>query len=1042
MKISKVEIQAFRAYDELKDCTFDFTLPNGDTADFISLYAPNGFGKTSFYDAVEWGVTANIYRFIRQNNIKSYASDEKHLNYELANKKSPQFILRNKNSPSDRESFVRLHLLNQVNPKERILPKGRIDSTDYHFDEKITEEAKFRDVILSQDNIDAFLREDDPSERYEKFMRLFGDPELNRIYTNVLCLIKVNEHQIEQVEKEIKKTDTELPKDVDNQILEKINLRIGELIKQGENISPIMPNFTENDFLDFSNWIAERSVELLNELETTRGKLDLIREHQLRTDEYLLLKNKNAADTERLNNLQNLLVRFLELNKARNRMANVVISINQASAEHKEAEEVLRNFPIYLSATERIANQSEEIDGQKLKIIEADKELTVINNNLTAVHAEINRINEILFNLLQQQSDLPALEKSSVELTNDINQINEQAKILLADIDRNDKATIENSELQRNYGALIDLVNKNDYSAAISEDSEIKSRIALIKNIDNELKTLNADLKKTELDIANQTNLNNELKQLVVLSSAFVNKNNSDTCPVCLHEYDSFEELSARIINNPLLNDLLQQKLATKNNLDTTISQKVADISNLKKEILEILSRELATLKNTATRLSLQKNTLNGQRELIRNRLQNSEIKQRDIFVKINGDSIKEYSDSLVALIEQQQKSAKEKTESIAQLQKQIDNQKTFIESWRKTIQHIETGIRAYRLTEEFINVDQYLRKKGFLDYGNDRLEGLVAELQGKLDLNIAEEKLVSEQIRNLSEELKNHNEIRLNADVENIKDQLSQNNDIVKTFERFLTQYLSLDLLAIDGKVTELLKQTETETESSSKKLQLLIEEIEKIEGFKNNVTPLLKYMSGQEKIGQLSEQASFLKEKVNERLYKEKNRLASIIDEQIQSFFYEDLINQLYRKIDPHPNYKRIKFRCDFNDNKPKLNVFVTGSEDEYIIPNLYFSTAQTNILSLSIFLAKALNARDDNEEQINCIFIDDPIQSLDSINILSTIDLIRSLVVNFSKQIILSTHDENFYNLLQKKIPSGKFNSKFLELETFGKVKSPEN
>jgi exonuclease SbcC len=199
---------------------------------------------------------------------------------------------------------------------------------------------------------------------------------------------------------------------------------------------------------------------------------------------------------------------------------------------------------------------------------------------------------------------------------------------------------------------------------------------------------------------------------------------------------------------------------------------------------------------------------------------------------------------------------------------------------------------------------------------------------------------------------------------------------------------------------------------------------------------------MSGQEKIGQLAEQVSFLKEKVNERLYKEKNRLASIIDEQIQSFFYEDLINQLYRKIDPHPNYKRIKFRCDFNDNKPKLNVFVTGSEDEHIIPNLYFSTAQTNILSLSIFLAKALNARDDNEEQINCIFIDDPIQSLDSINILSTIDLIRSLVVNFSKQIILSTHDENFYNLLQKKIPSGKFNSKFLELETFGKVKSPEN
>jgi exonuclease SbcC len=100
--------------------------------------------------------------------------------------------------------------------------------------------------------------------------------------------------------------------------------------------------------------------------------------------------------------------------------------------------------------------------------------------------------------------------------------------------------------------------------------------------------------------------------------------------------------------------------------------------------------------------------------------------------------------------------------------------------------------------------------------------------------------------------------------------------------------------------------------------------------------------------------------------------------------------------------------------------------------------FSTKRFLIKRCS-YVAKALNAHDDDGEQINCIFIDDPIQSLDSINILSTIDLIRSLVVNFGKQIILSTHDENFHSLLQKKIPSGVFNSKFLELETFGKVRN---
>ena len=93
---------------------------------------------------------------------------------------------------------------------------------------------------------------------------------------------------------------------------------------------------------------------------------------------------------------------------------------------------------------------------------------------------------------------------------------------------------------------------------------------------------------------------------------------------------------------------------------------------------------------------------------------------------------------------------------------------------------------------------------------------------------------------------------------------------------------------------------------------------------------------------------------------------------------------------------------------------------------------------VLSLCIFLAKALNAKDDDGNSIDCIFVDDPIQSMDSINILSTIDLLRSIVVNHEKQIILSTHDENFHNLLKNKILSVLFKSKFMELETFGKVK----
>lgn len=87
------------------------------------------------------------------------------------------------------------------------------------------------------------------------------------------------------------------------------------------------------------------------------------------------------------------------------------------------------------------------------------------------------------------------------------------------------------------------------------------------------------------------------------------------------------------------------------------------------------------------------------------------------------------------------------------------------------------------------------------------------------------------------------------------------------------------------------------------------------------------------------------------------------------------------------------------------------------------------------MSIFLASALHAKDDEGNPIDVILIDDPIQSMDSINILSTIDLLRSICLQFDKQVIISTHDENFFSLLQRKIPAQILGSKFLRLEKFG-------
>ena len=198
-------------------------------------------------------------------------------------------------------------------------------------------------------------------------------------------------------------------------------------------------------------------------------------------------------------------------------------------------------------------------------------------------------------------------------------------------------------------------------------------------------------------------------------------------------------------------------------------------------------------------------------------------------------------------------------------------------------------------------------------------------------------------------------------------------------------------------------------------------------------------KYSKNEERKVELRNKEEQLKEETQKRdlINDERARLQKYLEDFVKGFFQLDIINKLYNTIDPHPEYKQIDFKCDFKNKDPRLNVVMYSVKDGHdtIVPNLYFSTAQINILSFCIFLAKALYAKTDKNEDLGCIFIDDPIQALDDINVLSMIDLLRNVAYSLDKQIILTTHDRNFFELLKKKVPAELFGSRFLELKQRG-------
>jgi exonuclease SbcC len=174
------------------------------------------------------------------------------------------------------------------------------------------------------------------------------------------------------------------------------------------------------------------------------------------------------------------------------------------------------------------------------------------------------------------------------------------------------------------------------------------------------------------------------------------------------------------------------------------------------------------------------------------------------------------------------------------------------------------------------------------------------------------------------------------------------------------------------------------------------------------------------------------------HEAVSDEIERLQQYLKDYVANFFQVDQIQRLYNTIDPHPEYKEIRFECDFSLTKPRLNVYMRNKTEgnDTIVPTLYFSTAQVNILSFCIFMAKALFAKTVDGQDVGCVFIDDPIQALDDINILSMIDLLRNVAFSLDRQIVMTTHDLNFFELLKKKMPKEKFNACYIRFKERGK------
>ncbi|PRZ34817.1 AAA domain-containing protein [Antricoccus suffuscus] len=153
-------------------------------------------------------------------------------------------------------------------------------------------------------------------------------------------------------------------------------------------------------------------------------------------------------------------------------------------------------------------------------------------------------------------------------------------------------------------------------------------------------------------------------------------------------------------------------------------------------------------------------------------------------------------------------------------------------------------------------------------------------------------------------------------------------------------------------------------------------------------------------------SEKLQALSEKtINARVEITEARLRSI----------QPLVTNIFQRLDPHPAFKTVEFELDTYYRKGTTSPLVIDPvENVSADPLLIFSTSQSNIVALSYFIAMSLSSED---RGLPFLLLDDPVQSMDDVNVLGFADLCRHL--RLRRQLIVSTHERRFASLLKRKL-----------------------
>jgi exonuclease SbcC len=1047
-KIKKIEISDFRIYQGKQDFNFE---RDNDVANLIALYAPNGYGKTSFFDAIEWGFSNKIKRF-ENNYIRKAIKDEQENTILLTNTDSYKVGLKGKvNIITNKDSFL-----------EKTVSKYKKPNTDFYNDYRkgITTkgaiEIDLSDIpetnILTQDQIDAFLRFKTPEEKFAALKDFWPESEdaTNRL-KQLSDLYKVVTNDINITEGELKTQEgLIMGLNTDSKDILQINLWLQkvkdqEIYECNISIEKIDDTITQEKY----DIIHQENLRNIKGLALERDKEELIK------GELNSLKDKLTNYTIDNEKVETLSKRLIQLQKRKSNFLNLKKSKEIEKSISDEISTINENIEKYNYVNLHILDYKSDI--KKIEDFKNENQLSITENTKILDHIETIKKSisnfkqsekQFIQNLLdneKQQSNIDEQYDEFVRVDKNLKEQKEELPELNIKIKEED---LKIKKLQERNLEFDKTIENEDYSnITIASNLDFKAYCFDLDKNTRSINLMNSKITIKQKELEKSGTLNDDLNKIILFGEDYITKTNSSDCPLCKTTFETFEDLLQKV-KSEKKNTL---KITEQKNEISILSNKLNNLIKSKASLIDkinnVISLEKREISKRIAKTQDDKNKLVNKVNDIHNTIRVLELelkKCKEFFNNVFNETIEINEETIKSLKEKLQKELLNISTKENRIKNIIEEKGDVLQKKETRLLVNQSKIKKNKNTIESIQSSEIFRKtKNIINeigLNNSQLDKTLIE--NGIDAN---EKKLSNKYLAFSSLLKELHSIEKNISDDKIQiDEINLEGEIFNTESLITRGKKNIEEYLIKWNKNIVSKEiTEDSIKIYQLKNQKKIDDLLLIEKDLNNLSIDLELIKDNIKRNELEEKIEKLKN-ILPRLHNSfkkidaaKNDCMSFVETGINNYFNKEVINEIYSRIEPHPKLTKIDFSTDFNEKGEPRLLITTGNDniEEKVNPILFLSAGQVNVLSLSIFLAKAFEY---GNETIETIFMDDPIQNLSDINVLSFIDLLRTLISKHDKQIVISTHDEKFFRLLQNKLPEEYCNTKYFEFESEGKLK----